>query len=66
MELKSTYGMLVKRELLAGDLKGNVKGGNVGVAGKRVTLPHYMAMFLRSADSCQVSIACGGAACGVV
>ena len=120
--LASTYGMLAKRELLAGDLKGSVKGGlyenlisgilerngfpiryyrnddcevefvvetedgvvpievkastgrsrsldkivaddgipygikltggNVGVAGKRVTLPHYMAMFLRPANSC--------------
>lgn len=27
-------------------------GGNVGVAGKRVTIPHYMAMFLRPAKSC--------------
>ena len=24
-------------------------GGNVGVAGKKVTMPHYMAMFLRPA-----------------
>ena len=27
-------------------------GGNVGVAGKRVTLPHYMAMFLYPTNSC--------------
>ena len=118
--LSSTYGMLAKRELLAGSLKGNVKGGiyenliagmlerngfpiryyrndavevefiveteegvipievkasdgatrsldvllreasvpygikltggNVGVAGKKITLPHYMAAFIGSCN----------------
>ena len=58
--LCSLYGMLAKRQILDGSLAGSMKGGvyenliagykltggNVGVAGKKVTLPHYMAMFI--------------------
>ena len=50
IELKSTDGrsrsldVLLESETIPYGIK--LTGGNVGVSGKKVTLPHYMAMFL--------------------
>ena len=56
IEVKSSTGRTRSLDKIVADaaIPYGIKltGGNVGVAGKRVTLPHYMAMFLRPANSC--------------
>lgn len=50
IEVKASNGSTVSFDRLLGssDISCGIKltGGNVGVAGKKLTLPHYMAMFL--------------------
>ena len=50
IEVKASNGSTVSLDRLLGssDIPCGIKltGGNVGVAGKKLTLPHYMAMFL--------------------
>lgn len=50
IEVKASNGSTVSLDRLLGssDISCGIKltGGNVGVAGKKLTLPHYMAMFL--------------------
>jgi len=50
VEVKAGNGrsQSLDRLLASEDIPYGVKltGGNVGVSGKKVTLPHYMAMFL--------------------
>ena len=54
VEVKSSTGRTRSLDKIVADaaIPYGVKftGGNVGVAGKRLTLPHYMAMFLRPVD----------------
>ena len=56
IEVKSSTGRTRSLDKIVADdaIPYGIKltGGNVGVAGKRVTLPHYMAMFLQPANSC--------------
>ena len=56
IEVKSSTGKARSLDKIVADdaIPYGIKltGGNVGVTGKRVTLPHYMAMFLQPADSC--------------
>jgi predicted AAA+ superfamily ATPase len=56
VEVKSSTGRTRSLDKIVADdaIPYGIKltGGNVGVAGKRMTLPHYMAMFLQPANSC--------------
>ena len=59
VEVKSSTGRTRSLDKIVADaaIPYGVKftGGNVGVAGKRLTLPHYMAMFLQPANSCMMN-----------
>ena len=58
IEVKSSTGRTRSLDKIVADdaIPYGIKltGGNVGVAGKRMTLPHYMAMFLQPANSCMM------------
>ena len=60
IEVKSSNGRSRSLdELLADDaVPYGIKftGGNVGVAGKKIALPHYMAMFLRPCSSASTTL----------
>ena len=51
VEVKAKTGATLSLDKLLADpsipFGYNLTGGNVGVVGKKVTLPHYLAMFLR-------------------
>ena len=53
VEVKAKTGATLSLDKLLADpsipFSYKLTGGNVGVAGKKVTMPHYMAMFLRPA-----------------
>ena len=55
VEVKATQGRIRSLDTLlkSEDLTCGLKftGGNVGCQGKKITLPHYMAMFLRPCGS---------------